>query len=78
MQVGGGDDRRKGATSRLGRTWEGDVKMDHNEIGWGGVDWMCVAEDTEKRRAVLNIAMNFLISHKAETETFRALCQHNG
>jgi len=36
--------------------------MDLNEIGWGGVDWMCVAEDTEKRRAVVNKAMNLLIS----------------
>jgi hypothetical protein len=54
------------------------MKMDLNEIGWGGVDWMCVAEDTEKCRAVANTAMNLPISYKAERESIGALCQHNG
>jgi len=30
------------------------------------VNWMCVAEDTEKCRAIVNTAMNLLISYKAE------------
>jgi hypothetical protein len=56
--------------------WEHDIKMDFNEIGWGGVDWMGVAEDTEKRCAVVNTAMNLLFSYNAERETFRTLRQH--
>jgi hypothetical protein len=52
--------------------------MYSNEIGWGGVDWMRVGEDMEKCRAVVNTALNLLISYNAEREIFRALCRHNG
>jgi hypothetical protein len=34
--------------------------MDLREIGWGGMDWIDLAEDREKWRALLNTAMNLL------------------
>jgi hypothetical protein len=35
------------------------IKMDFLEIGWGGVDWIGLAEDRDKWRALLNAVMNF-------------------
>jgi hypothetical protein len=32
--------------------------MDLNGTGWEGVDWIHVAEDTDKRRAVVNAVVN--------------------
>jgi hypothetical protein len=32
--------------------------MDHEEIIWGGTDWIGLAQDREKWRAVLNSVMN--------------------
>jgi hypothetical protein len=25
--------------------WEGNIKMDLEEIGWGGIDWIYLAQD---------------------------------
>jgi hypothetical protein len=34
------------------------VKMDL-KIGWGGVDWIGLAQDRDKWRALVNVVMNF-------------------
>jgi hypothetical protein len=47
----------------LGRSrhrWEDNIKIDLREIGWG-IDWIVLAQDTDQRMAVMNMAMNFLI-----------------
>jgi hypothetical protein len=39
----------------LGRSrgrWEDNVKMDHRETGWDGVDWVDVAEDRDQLRTL--------------------------
>jgi hypothetical protein len=39
----------------LGRprcSWVDNIKMDLLEIGWGGVDWIGLAQDRDKRRAL--------------------------
>ena len=28
---------------RLGRRWEGNIKMNLEEMGWGGMDWIDLA-----------------------------------
>jgi hypothetical protein len=38
-----------------------DNKMDLGEIGWGGVDWIGLAQDRDKWRALVNAVMNLLI-----------------
>jgi hypothetical protein len=35
-----------------------NIKMDLGEIRWGGVDWIGLAQDRDKWRALVNAAMN--------------------
>jgi hypothetical protein len=39
--------------------WVDNIKMDLGEIGWGGVDWVDLAQDRAKWRALVNAVMNF-------------------
>jgi hypothetical protein len=32
--------------------------MDLQEVGWGGMDWIDLAQDRNKRRDVVNTVMN--------------------
>jgi hypothetical protein len=36
------------------RRWEDDIKMDLKEVGRGGVDWIELAQDSDRRRALVN------------------------
>jgi hypothetical protein len=36
--------------------------MDLLEIGWGGVDWIALAQDTDKWRALVNAVMNLRVA----------------
>jgi hypothetical protein len=36
--------------------------MDLKETGWGGMDWIDVAQDRDQRRALVNTVMNLLVS----------------
>jgi hypothetical protein len=33
---------------RPSRTWENIIKMDPREIGWGGMDWIRLAQDKDQ------------------------------
>jgi hypothetical protein len=35
-----------------------NIKMDLVKIGWGGVDWIGLVQDKDKRRALENAVMN--------------------
>jgi hypothetical protein len=37
--------------------------MDLREIGWGGADWIDLAQDRDQRRALVNTVMNIRL-HK--------------
>jgi hypothetical protein len=41
--------------------WEDNIKMDLRETGWGGMDWIDLAEDRGQWRALVNIAMNLWV-----------------
>jgi hypothetical protein len=43
---------------RPSRRWEEGNKMDLREIGWGGVEWVHLAQDRDRWRAVVNATMN--------------------
>jgi hypothetical protein len=41
------------------RRWVDNIKMDLAEIGWGGVDWIDLAEDRNQWIALVEKVMNF-------------------
>jgi hypothetical protein len=47
------------------RRWVDNVKMDLLEIGWGGVDWIGLAQDRDKWRALVNAVMNLRVPYNA-------------
>jgi hypothetical protein len=38
-----------------------NIKMDLGKIGWGGVDWIVLAQDRDKWRAPVNTLMNLRV-----------------
>ena len=44
-----------------GRRWEDNIKMDLQEVGWGGMDWIDLAQDRDSWRAVVNEVMNLRV-----------------
>jgi hypothetical protein len=38
--------------------WEDNIKTDLREIGWGGMDWIDLAQDRDQWRALVNMAQN--------------------
>jgi hypothetical protein len=47
--------------ARPRRRWEDNIKMDLRESGWGGIDWIDLAQDRDRWRAVVNKVMNFRV-----------------
>ena len=38
--------------------WEDNIKMDLQEVGCGGLDWIELAQDRDRWRALVNVVMN--------------------
>jgi hypothetical protein len=51
----------KRAVGRPRYRWVHNIKMDFGEIGWGGVDWIGLAQDRDKCRALVNLVLNFWV-----------------
>jgi hypothetical protein len=43
------------------RRWEDNIKMNLREVGWGGVDWIDLAQDRERWQALVNAVMNLWV-----------------
>jgi len=43
------------------RRWEDNIKMDLQEVGFGGMDWIEVAQDRDRWRAFLTVVMNLRV-----------------
>jgi hypothetical protein len=53
--------RERDPLERPRRRWVDNIKMDLLEIGWGGVDWIGLAQDRDKWRALVNAVMNLRV-----------------
>jgi hypothetical protein len=42
--------------------WEDNIKMDLGEVGWEGTDWIDLAEDKDRWRALVYTVMNLRVS----------------
>jgi hypothetical protein len=53
---------------QLGRPrhrWEDNIKMDLQEVGWVGMDWIDMAQDRDRWRAVVSAVMNLWVPQNA-------------
>jgi hypothetical protein len=41
--------------------WEDNLIMDLREIGWGGTDWIDLAQDRDQWQALVNTVMNLWV-----------------
>jgi hypothetical protein len=46
---------------RPSRRWDDGIRMDLREIGWGSVDWIQLAQDRDRWRALVNTVMNIRV-----------------
>jgi hypothetical protein len=53
----------KRSLGRPRRRWVDNIKIDLLEIGWGRVNWIGLAQDRDKWRALMNVVMNLRV-HK--------------
>jgi hypothetical protein len=46
---------------RIRRRWDDNIKMDLQEMGCGGMDWIELAQDRDRWRALVNAVMNIQV-----------------
>jgi hypothetical protein len=44
------------------RRWVDNIRMDLEEMGWGDVDWIGLAKDRNRWRALVNSVLNLRVS----------------
>jgi hypothetical protein len=57
--VGRPEGRRSLGRPRL--RWEDNIKIDLQNVGWGGMDWIVMAQDRDRWRALVNAVMNLRV-----------------
>jgi hypothetical protein len=57
--VGKPEERRP--LGRPGRSWADNIKMDLREVGWEAVDWIDLAQDRDRWRALVYAMMNLRV-----------------
>jgi hypothetical protein len=43
------------------RRWEDHIRMDLQEVGWKGMDWIDMAQDRNRWRALVSAVMNLRV-----------------
>jgi hypothetical protein len=56
-----GKPKGKRPLGRPRHRWEDGIKMDLREIGWGGVEWIHLAQDRDRWGAVVNAVTNLWV-----------------
>jgi hypothetical protein len=41
--------------------WEDNIKIDLQELGCGGMDWIELAQDRDRWKALVNVVMNLWV-----------------
>ena len=57
--VGKPEGKRQLGRSR--RRWEDNIHMDLQDVGCGGMDWIKLAQDRDRWRALVNVVMNLWV-----------------
>jgi hypothetical protein len=56
-----GKPEEKRPHGRIRSRWEDNIKMDLQEVGCGGMDWIELAQDRNKCRALVNAVVNLRV-----------------
>jgi hypothetical protein len=56
-----GKPKEKRPLGKQRRRWVDSIKMGLRKIGWGGMDWIDVAQDRYQWRALVNTVMNLRV-----------------
>jgi hypothetical protein len=56
-----GKSEGKRPLGRHRRRWEDNIKMDFQEVGCVGIDWIELAQDRDRWRALVNAVMNLRV-----------------
>jgi hypothetical protein len=60
-----GKPKRKILLGRPRRRWVNNIDMDLRKIGWGGIDWIDLAQDRDHWRVLVNTVMNHRVPQNA-------------
>jgi predicted small integral membrane protein len=61
LRVVGGKARGRRPLGRPRRKWLDNIRMDLVEVGWGDVDWIGLAQDRDRWRALVNSLLNLRV-----------------
>jgi hypothetical protein len=56
-----GEPEGKRPLGRSRRRWVDNIRMDLGEVGWGVVDWVGLAQDRNRWRALVNSILNLRV-----------------
>ena len=61
VQGSGGEPEGKRPLGKPRRRWEDNINMDLKDVGGGCGNWMELAQDRERWRAIVSTVMNFRV-----------------
>jgi hypothetical protein len=53
--------KKKRPPGRSRHRWVYNIRMEFRDRGWGGMDWIDLAQDRDWQRALVNVVMNLWV-----------------